>query len=52
MASFRTADHVIYIVSDLKQPAFRAVAESLAESRMAALWDFFTRPAGGADGSR
>ena len=44
IASFRAADHVIYIVSDLKEPAFHDVAQSLLESRIAAVRDFFTRP--------
>jgi anti-sigma factor RsiW len=44
MASFRTRDHVIYIVSDLQEPAFRDVAQSLAESRVAVVRDFFIRP--------
>jgi len=44
IASFRAADHVIYIVSDLQEPAFRDVAQSLAASRIAAVRDFFTRP--------
>jgi len=43
IASFRTSDHVIYIVSDLQEPAFRDVAESLAASRVAAVWDLFAR---------
>jgi anti-sigma factor RsiW len=37
MASFSTPGHVVYIVSDLEDPAFRQVAESLSESRVAAL---------------
>jgi len=37
MASFTTPGHVVYIVSDLPDPAFRQVAESLVESRIAAL---------------
>lgn len=37
MASYRTPGHIVYIVSDLQAPAFRQVAESLAESRVAAL---------------
>lgn len=44
IASFRTSDHVIYIVSDLPEPAFRDVAQSLAASRFAAVVDFFRRP--------
>jgi anti-sigma factor RsiW len=44
IASFRTPDHVIYIVSDLQEPAFRDVAQSLSVSRMATVWDFFARP--------
>jgi anti-sigma factor RsiW len=44
IASFRTSDHVIYIVSDLPEPAFRDVAQSLAASRVAGIWDLFTRP--------
>src|SRR5213079_957299 len=35
VASYRTSDHVIYIVSDLQEPAFRDVAQSLATSRIA-----------------
>ena len=45
IASFRTSDHVIYIVSDLPEPAFRDVAQSLAAPRVAGIWDFFARPA-------
>jgi len=45
MASFRTPDHVVYIVSDLPQPAFRDVAQSLWESRIAALGALFIPPA-------
>jgi hypothetical protein len=41
IASYRTPGHVVYIVSDLQEPAFRQVAQSLAESRMAALADSF-----------
>jgi hypothetical protein len=37
MASFTTPGHVVYIVSDLPDPAFRQVAESLVQSRVAAL---------------
>jgi hypothetical protein len=37
MASFTTPGHVVYIVSDLPDPAFRQVAQSLVESRIAAL---------------
>ena len=37
MASFNTPGHVVYIVSDLPDPAFHQVAESLVESRIAAL---------------
>jgi anti-sigma factor RsiW len=44
IASFRTADHVIYIVSDLPEPAFRDVAQSLAAARVAGIWDLFTHP--------
>jgi predicted anti-sigma-YlaC factor YlaD len=44
IASFHSPDHVIYIVSDLQEPAFRDVAQSLLESRVAAVGDFFTRP--------
>lgn len=44
IASFRTSDHVIYIVSDLPEPAFRDVAQSLAAARVAGIWDLFTRP--------
>ena len=43
IASFRAADHVIYIVSDLQQPAFRDVAQSLAATRIASIRDLFTR---------
>ena len=42
MASFQSPRHVIYIVSDLQEPAFHDVAQSLLESRVAAVWDFFT----------
>ena len=35
--AFTTPGHVVYIVSDLPDPAFRQVAESLVESRIAAL---------------
>jgi hypothetical protein len=42
MASFRTSGHVVYIVSDLQGQAFREVAQSLSESRVATLADFFT----------
>lgn len=45
IASFRTPDHVIYIVSDLQEPAFHDVAQSLAAARVAASRDIFTRPA-------
>jgi len=44
IASFRTSDHVIYVVSDLQGPAFRNVAQTLAAARVAEIWDFFTRP--------
>jgi anti-sigma factor RsiW len=44
MASYRTPGHVVYIVSDLDDPAFRKVAQSLAESRVAALADLFIMP--------
>jgi hypothetical protein len=44
IASFHTSDHVMYIVSDLQEPAFREVAQSLALSRVAAVWDFLARP--------
>jgi hypothetical protein len=39
MASLHTAGHVVYIASDLQDPAFRGVAEALAQpaSRLAAL---------------
>ena len=40
MASYQTPGHVVYIVSDLREPAFRQVAQSLAETRVAALEDF------------
>ena len=36
--------HVICIVSDLPEPAFRDVAQSLAAPRVAGIWDFFARP--------
>lgn len=44
MASFHSPGHVIYIVSDLREPAFHDVAQSLLESRVAAIRNFFTRP--------
>jgi anti-sigma factor RsiW len=44
MASFHTSDHVIYIVSDLEGPAFRDVAQSLVETRIAAIRGLFTGP--------
>ena len=44
IASFRTSDHVIYIVSDLPEPAFHDVAQSLAAARVAGIWDLFTHP--------
>jgi anti-sigma factor RsiW len=43
MASYRTPGHVVYIVSDLQEPAFGQVARSLGESRVARLRGFFTR---------
>jgi anti-sigma factor RsiW len=43
MASFKSPGHVIYIVSDVQEPAFHDVAQSLLESRIAAVRDFFTR---------
>jgi anti-sigma factor RsiW len=44
MASFNSPGHVIYIVSDLQEPVFHDVAQSLLESRVASVWDFFVRP--------
>jgi hypothetical protein len=41
MASYRTPGHVVYIVSDLEDPAFRQVAESLAQPPVAALARLF-----------
>jgi hypothetical protein len=44
MASFRTPDHVVYIVSDLRDSQFRDVAESLSQSKLAAFVPAFVPP--------
>jgi anti-sigma factor RsiW len=44
MASFHTPGHVVYIVSDLSDPAFREVARTLSESRVAVLHGLFIPP--------
>lgn len=37
IASVRAADHVVFVVSDLQEPAFHDVARTLLESRIAAI---------------